>query len=214
MLRNAELAQVFNIGYTFIMIRAVFFDLNGVLITSDLLSNRFEEKYGVPKEEFIRALKLIMGVVRKPDAPPMYSLWEPYFKEWGIALSERDFLQFWFSGESINVEALAYVKQLKEKGIKVLVVSNNFRERTQYYRAHFPQLFEYIDAAYFSWETGYVKPSVEAISHALKVHNFSPCDVIYFDDANENIVVADFLGVDGQLWVDLETAKKYIQQKL
>jgi hypothetical protein len=99
------------------MLRAVFFDLNGVLIISNLLSNRFEEKYAVPKEKFISALKLIMGIVRKPDAPLMYSLWEPHFKEWGIALSEQDFLQFWFSGESINVEALEYVKQLQEKGI-------------------------------------------------------------------------------------------------
>ena len=196
------------------MIQAVFFDLNGVLITSEFLSNRFEETYGVSKEKFIQALKAIMTVVRKPDAPPMYSLWIEYFEEWGLTLSESDFLQFWFSGESINNDALEYAKQLKEKGVKVLVVSNNFRERTQYYRSHFPELFENIDAAYFSWETGFVKPSIEAISHALNEHHLNPSEVVYFDDSNENIEAAKSLGVDGQLWVDLETAKEYIRLKI
>lgn len=211
---NEEFVWVPDSGYTLNMIQAVFFDLNGVLITSEFLSNRFEETYGVPKEKFIRALKVVMGVVRKPDAPPMYSLWVPYFEEWGLKLREDDFLQFWFSGESINNQALEYVKQLKEIGVKVLVISNNFRERTQHYRSHFPELFEHIDAAYFSWETGFVKPSVEAISHALNEHGLDASNVVYFDDSNENIEVATSLGVDGQLWVDLETAKEYIRLKV
>jgi putative hydrolase of the HAD superfamily len=196
------------------MIQAVFFDLNGVLITSEFLSNRFEKTYGVSKEKFIQALKSVMSVVRKPDAPPMYALWTDHFSEWGLVLSESDFLQFWFSGESINNDALEYAKRLKEKGVKVLVVSNNFRERTQYYRSHFPELFENINAVYFSWETGFIKPSVDAINHALNEHNLNPSEVVYFDDSNENIEVAKSLGVDGQLWVDLETAKEYIRLKI
>lgn len=195
------------------MFKAVFFDLNGVLIESEFLSKRFEEKSGVPNEEFVAALKEIMAVVRKPNAPAMYSLWEPYFEKWGVSLTEEEFLNFWFYGESVNEAALSYVQELKEKGIKVFVVSNNFRERTAFYRSHFPQIFQNLDGAYFSWETGFVKPSREALEFVLSEHNLEPSDVIFFDDGESNVAVAKELGIDGQLWPGLEEAKKYIASK-
>ena len=195
------------------MIQAVFFDLNGVLILSEYLSDRFEKAYGVPSADFVSALKEVMAVVRKPNAPSMYSLWQPYFEKWGINLTEEQFLDFWFSGESINTEALEYVKELKGKGIKILVVSNNFRERTIFYRKHFPELFEGLDGAYFSWETGYVKPSTDALQVALSEQGLLPEEVVYFDDSEENVEIAKSIGVDGQLWSDLKTAREYIDSK-
>jgi len=196
------------------MLKAVFFDLNGVLIISEYLSDRFEVAYDVPSEDFIPALKNVMDVVRKPSAPNMFSLWVPYFKKWQINLNEGDFLNFWFMGESVNKEALTYVESLRSKGIKVFVVSNNFRERTLFYRSQFSEIFDNLDDAYFSWETGNVKPDREAIEYVLNEQNIKPEEVVYFDDSQKNIEVAKNIGVDGQLWVDLDTAKKYIELRV
>lgn len=193
------------------MIRAIFFDLNGVLITSEHLSKRFEDAYSVPNATFVAALKEIMAVVRKPNAPKIFSLWEPYFKKWGIAITESQFLDFWFSGESVNEHALVYVKELKERGIDVFVLSNNFKERTTFYRSRFPQIFENLRGAFFSWETGYVKPSKEALLHILNTYTLEPQEVLYFDDSNENITLASELGIKAKLWTDLESAKQYLK---
>lgn len=190
--------------------KAIFFDLNGVLIDSEYLSTRFEECFGVPNDEFFSVHKEIMSVVRKPNAPSIFSLWQPHFEKWGVALSEEEFLNFWFSGESVNQEALEYVKELRKKGIVVMVVSNNFKERTEFYRSTFPEIFENLNGAYFSWKTGHVKPSKEALQFALSEHCLQPSEVIYFDDSQGNVDVAREIGIDGQLWPGLEKAKEYI----
>lgn len=196
------------------MIQAVFFDLNGVLITSEYLSKRFEDEYGVRNDTFVEALQEVMSVARKPGAPSVYSLWEPYFLDWDIDINEQTFLSFWFSGESVNTEALSYVAELKKLGIEVYVISNNFAERTGYYRETFPEIFEQLNGAYFSWETGNVKPSMASLEAVLIENNLDPEKVVYFDDSPKNIEVARELSVDGQLWVDLETAKEYVNSKL
>lgn len=50
------------------MPKAIIFDLNGIFIQSRKLSERFEEKFGVPASEFVAALKDIMPKIRTPKA--------------------------------------------------------------------------------------------------------------------------------------------------
>jgi HAD superfamily hydrolase (TIGR01509 family) len=207
---SAWVASLYLLVYPSGMLKAVFFDLNGVLVTSEHLSSRFEAVYGVPSAMFVAALKTVMAVARKPDSPSVYSLFAPFFTEWQLTITESDFLQFWFSGEHVNVEALSCVAELRKRGVAVFVVSNNFRERTEYYRQYFDEVFAHVSNAYFSWETGFVKPSKEALQYVLEENNLNPVEVVYFDDSAPNVEVAKSLGVDGQLWVDLQTAKGYL----
>lgn len=192
------------------MHKAIFLDLNGVLVNSEPLSARFETAYGVPIAVFLPVLKQSMGIVRKPGAPALYSLWEQHLKEWGVELTEAAFLDFWFSGETLNKEVLNYVTELKQKGVHTLVVSNNFKERTQFYRERFTELFTSVAKVYFSCETGFIKPDPAALAWALKEHSLLPAEVLYFDDSEENIAMAQSLGISAQLWVDVKTAKLLI----
>lgn len=191
--------------------KAVIFDLNGVLIRSEYLSDRFEEVHGVPSDDFITALKDVMSQVRKPDAPRAFDLWKPYFDTWNLSLTEEQFFNFWFSGESVVIETLDYIRELHAKGMRIFILSNNFRERTTYYRTHFPEIFDNIDKAYFSWETGYVKPSKESLEFVLMENALNPNEVVYFDDSEVNIELARNIGVDGQLWKGLATAQRYLE---
>lgn len=192
------------------MYKAVIFDLNGVFLQSEPLSKRFEEKFGTSKDLFLPVLKEIMAVVRKPNAPAAFSLWKPHLEGWQISLSEKEFFDFWFSGEHLISELVDYTQELKNGGIKVFILSNNFKERTEYYCQNFPQIFQCADKAYFSWETGFVKPSTESLQLVLSENNLKPEDCIYFDDSDDNIKIAQNLGIKSEKWINLEKARKSV----
>jgi len=124
-----------------------------------------------------------MEIVRKPNAPNHYQLWTKHLKKWKLNLSEDEFFWYWFSGEHIMGELLEYVKKLKSKGMKIFLLSNNFKERTKYYKEYFPQIFTVVDEAYFSWETGLVKPDEKAFLKILQENKLQPEQCVYFDGA-------------------------------
>ena len=192
------------------MLQAIIFDLNGVFIQSDLLSDRFNKDYGVNNLDFISALKEVMPQVRRPNAPKCYDLFKPYLKKWKVELTEEEFFDYWFSGEKINPEFMDYAQKLKENNHKVFVLSNNFKERTTYYRQKFSDLLSIIDRAYFSWETGFVKPSPQAYLHILEDNGLKSGECLYFDDSEKNVLAAQKLGITSHKYVGINETKRII----
>lgn len=195
------------------MIRAIIFDLNGIFLKSELLNKRVEKKWGISKEQFLPALTEIMNVVRKPGAPSSFSLWQPYFKRWKLAVSEDEFFNFWFSGEKLDVELLQLSQKLRKRGIKIFVLSNNFKERTEYYRTNFPELSGSVDKTYFSWETGMVKPDPNAWKIILAENRLKPEECLYFDDSEKNVLTAKKMGIRSYLFEGLDKLKKIVENQ-
>lgn len=192
------------------MIKAVIFDLNGVFIKSAKLSDRFEEKFGTPTVDFTLALKDIMPKVRKPNAGDAFDYWKPYLEKWNVNLTREDFFDFWFSAEKEAPEMVNLLKELKSKGLKVFILSNNFIERANYYDRSFPFLNELFNKVYYSWQTGFTKPNIEAYQNVLKENNLKPEEVAYFDDSEENVEVAGALGIKSFVFKSEEDTQKIV----
>ena len=99
------------------------------------------------------------------------------------------------------------VKKLRNRGVKIFVLSNNFVERANYYKKTFPFLEEIFDKVYYSWQTGFVKPNPEAYKKLLADNNLKPEECIYFDDSKENIEVAKKLGIQSFVFEGVECVK-------
>ena len=82
-----------------------------------------------------------MDKVRRPNAGKAFDYWQPVLKEWGVNLSEKEFWDYWFKGEIQSDKMIAFAKELRGKGIKVFILSNNFKERAEYY-GHYPWIHD------------------------------------------------------------------------
>ena len=189
------------------MIKAAIFDLNGIFIQGPRLSDRFKEVFSIETKDFLPVLKEIMTKIRKPNAGSAFSYWRPYLEKWNVNLTEEQFLNFWFSAEKEIPELVELAKQIKRKGVKVFILSNNFAERADYYKKNSSFLREIPDKIYYSWQTGFVKPDPQAFKNLLAENDFKPGECIYFDDLEENIKAANNLGMKAFLCdnaIDLE----------
>ena len=191
------------------MIKAVIFDLNGVFIVSPKLSQRFQADYSISQETFLPALSEIMDKVRRPDALPAFSYWRPYLEAWGIDLDEQQFWDYWFGAEKESPEMIGLASELRRQGITVIVLSNNFKERSEYY-AHYPALQTAVDHIYYSWQTGFVKPDPQAWQYVIEHNNLKPDECIYFDDQDKNIRSAESLGIRSHMFVDTNVTRQIL----
>ncbi len=176
------------------MIKAVIFDLNGIFLQAPKLGHRLAQDYGVKHEEFLPVLHEVMHKVRQLGAASAFSYWQPHLQKWGINFSEREFFDYWFGAEKVSEQMVTFAKQLRAKGIKVFVLSNNFRERAEYY-GHYPWVHEAVDKVYFSFNTGFVKPDVRAWQLILSENNLKPEGCLYFDDKESNLKAAEEIGI-------------------
>lgn len=182
------------------MKKAVIFDLNGVFIQSPKLSDRFYENFGIDKDKFLTVLKEIMGKVRLADADDCYKYWKPFLSSWGITFSSEEFYDFWFSAERPNSEMVELAADLKKRGFRIFILSNNFKERADFYEKNFPFIKEISEKVYYSWQTNHIKSDTQAYTKVLEENNLKPEDVIFFDDSEDNIKLATSLGISSYLF--------------
>lgn len=192
------------------MLKAAIFDLNGIFLQSPKLSDRFEKDFGIPVAKFLPKLSEIMDKARKPGAGNTFRHWQPALKEWGVGLSEEEFWDYWFKAEKVSDKMVSFAKELRSKGIKVFILSNNFKERAEYY-GHYPWVHDAIDKIYFSWQTGFVKPDPMAWTSILDEHNLKADDCIYFDDQEKNLRAAESVGIKAFMFTDESALEKIVR---
>lgn len=195
------------------MIKAIIFDLNGIFIQSPKLSDRFAKDFGISTDTFLPKLSEIMDKTRQPNAGPSFQYWKPVLDEWKIEMTEQDFWKYWFGAETVSREMVNFAKELKDRGVRVFVLSNNFKERAEYY-GHYPWMHEAIDKAYFSWQSGLVKPNPKAWQLVLDENNLVPHECLYFDDQEKNIKAAESVGITSFAFTNEAELKRVVKEAL
>ena len=109
--------------------------------------------------------------------------------------------------ETPDESMIEYARTLKRDGWRVFVLSNNFRERIEYYRDRFQFLEELFEECSFSCETGLVKPDVRCFKRLVERFELDPSRTFYFDDVAENVAVAQTLGLEAYIYTGIESVR-------
>jgi len=105
----------------------------------------------------------------------------------------------------VNTEAKPVLKKLKERGIKIGLISNAARSSRTYRRMlNFYGIGEYFDSLTISCEVGYLKPAREIFHAALNELSVEPHEALHVGDLfKADVVGAVSFGMNSALYTGL-----------
>ena len=188
-------------------------DLDGIVIRPrhKYFSEKFSEEYNVPiatilpffKEDYKKA------ATGKADVK---SLLSPYMQKWGWEKSVDDFLDYWFEGErDLDEQILKTIKDLRGKGVKVYLVSDNESRRAKYLMDEVG-LNKHFDGAFFSCDMGVTKSDPEFFRKVIEKLNTDPLEIVYWDDDPKNVDVAKGTGINAMLYTTFKNFNEIISR--
>lgn len=197
------------------MIKAVIFDLGGVV-----LKNAMAVVYKKTSETFNIDLETL-----KNQARPLTREWqinkipsEEFWKRLAATLkvdakSLKDIWDKTFAENSLpNEEVMEIVKEIKERGYKVALLSNTVEPHENYNKKRgdfdlFPQVF-------LSNEIGMRKPDKNIYEYVAKAMGVKFEECVFIDDEEVNVEAARKLGIHAILFKNVTQLKEELEKVL
>lgn len=195
------------------MSRVMLLDADGVVIRPrhKYFSEKFSEEYGVPIDDIIPFFKdeykrAAIGEVDIREVLP------PYLEKWGWKGTVEDFLQYWYEGErDIDKRVMEVVRDLRQKGAKVYLASDNEAGRARYLMKEVG-LQDNFDGGFFSSSLGVTKSQPEFFEKVASELQVKPDQIAYWDDDPKNADVARKVGINAQTYGSFAKFKEEVSK--
>jgi putative hydrolase of the HAD superfamily len=195
------------------MLKALFLDVDGVIVTGDHFSTRLESDHGLTHD----VTDVFFGdafqkcLVGKADLKQEIA---PYLPKWGWDKGVDAFIEYWFTVHSkIDQWVLNLVNQVRAAGITPYLATNQEKYRAQY-------LWEilgfkkYFDNIFASSRVGYLKTEPEFFPSVLQSIGVTPEAVLFCDDAHHSVASAKQVGLSGVVYTNYTDLEKELQKYL
>lgn len=205
--------------------KAVISDFGGVL-TSPLIEAfaAYQAGSGVALEDLGRAMQA--AAESSGGSHPLFEL------EKGL-ISEDDFLRrlerhlpggtrlhgfrdSYFEALRPNEPMIAFMRELRDRGLRMAMLTNNVREWEPHWRAKLPDIDEIFELVVDSAFVGMRKPEPEIYELTLELlgGGITAGDCVFLDDLQPNIVAASELGMRAVLFESNEQAIPSVERAL
>lgn len=104
-------------------------------------------------------------------------------------------LLHYYKYRPFNTEVLELINELKEKGCKIYILSNNNKEAEEYL-LELPD-FEVFDGWIFSCDYQIMKPDSRIYNILFETYNLKPEECFFIDDSKRNVEAGEELGMTG-----------------
>ncbi|MFR8213771.1 MAG: HAD family hydrolase [Longicatena caecimuris] len=198
------------------MIQNIIFDIGNVLVTFDPYT--YFLKY-FKEETKTRTLCELMfsheawsqydaGILLRKDLYEIYHQAYPQYQE------EMDhMLTHWLKLMEPIPETLACMKELKQQGYGIYLLSNISQDSADYLKKT-QDFFAYADGAVLSYELHTIKPDAAIYEELLRRYHLEPATCVFLDDGVQNIEKACSLGMQGIVVCDIQTALQELKELL
>lgn len=195
--------------HSFIPIKAVLFDFNGVIrhidpeFTPDL-ERRFDLAAGsIHNAAFSQPLlsELTTGEISRQE----------WLRQIGEHVGSPEAAVEWGTQPSwADPELLSFVEELRSQGLTTAVLTNG----TDEVRAEADQLdvLKHFDAFFNSADIGVVKPDPRAFQHVLDELGLSGSEVFFTDDSENKLIGARELGIPSHHYTSTATLRDALSQ--
>ena len=189
------------------MYKAIGFDWGGVLVSSKPITEGIAAILGISKSVLVKEYyknNYLAGV----ESMRYEDVWAKVVTDLGHAdkipqVLEHMSIQQTFELDNRMVEL---VDELRQKGLKVGLLSNNTRENGDKMRAE--GLDDHFDVFLISAEIGYQKPNMEAFNLLIKELDVMPQEMIFIDDSEGSLSKAGEIGYHPILFTGYEKLKE------
>jgi len=196
-------------------VRAVFFDLGGVLVRTEYQSprERLAERLGMEYDDVVRivfdsptAVQATVGEVTAAEH------WASVMKRLKRPASETQTIRDeFFAGDIVDRGLVDFLRSLRGK-YKTGLISNAFDDlRNFIVKEKFDDAFDHM---VISAEVGAAKPKAKIYQIALEQFGVSPSEAVFVDDFIDNIEGCEKVGIKGIHFKDPETALQQIKALL
>jgi len=192
------------------MSKIILLDLDGVVIRRHkYFSEKYSEDFKIPLEEILPFFKSDYKKAAKGEIS-IREVLPSYLSKWGWKKTLDEFLSYWFESErTLDQNVLKEVKDLRKKGNRLYLVSDNEQERAKYVMEKIGLKKEF-DGAFFSYKLGHTKGEPEFFQKVVTELKAKPSEVEYWDDDPKNVDVAKGVGINARVYTSFEDFKKSI----
>jgi epoxide hydrolase-like predicted phosphatase len=196
-------------------IKAVFFDLGGVIVRTEFQAPRQQlaDRLGMDYDDLNRivfdsetGIRATIGEISSEEH------WAFVLQRLKRSASELATIRDeFFAGDIVDRTLLEYIRSLRGN-YKTGLISNAWSDLRDFIlREKFDDAF---DALIISAEVGAAKPDPKIFQVALEQFGVSPSEAVFVDDFYENIKGCEKIGMKGIYFKDPETALKQLRKLL